>query len=196
MAAIILDKEYTPEDLLTMSDGPRYELLGGRLVEKPMGARASWIAVAVITLLGYFVRGKRLGLVFGSDCGYQCFAVDPKRVVFPDASFICRGRLPHDEPPDGHVRIPPDWALEVASPSNLADEMMQKILDYLQAGVRLIWVVFPKSRTVLVFRQDKSVSLLGPEDELSGEDVLPGFTCRVAELFEEIPEKPTNHASS
>ena len=196
MAAVLLDKEYTPEDLLAMSDGPRYELFKGRLVEKSMGAKASLIAVAVTYLLGPFARGKRLGLVFGSDCGYQCFATDPKRVVFPDASFIRRGRLPNDEAPDGHVHIPPDMALEVVSPSNLAEQLMQKILDYLQAGVRLIWVVFPRSRTLLVFRSNNSVSRLKPEDELSGEEIIPGFASRVAELFEEFPADPTNHAPS
>jgi Uma2 family endonuclease len=127
-----------------------------------------------------------LGLVFGSDCGYQCFVSDAKRVVFPDASFIRRGRLPNDVPPD----------LEVVSPSNMAEDLMQKIEDYLQAGVRMIWVVFPKSRTILVFRPDHSVSMLKPENELSGEEVIPGFSCRVAELFDEIPAEPTNHAAS
>jgi Uma2 family endonuclease len=196
MAAVLLEREYTPEDLLAMNDGPRYELFNGRLVEKPMGAKASLIAVAMTFLLGPIARSKRLGLVFGSDCGYQCFAANPKRVVFPDASFIRRGRLPKDDPPDGHVRIPPDMALEVVSPSNSAEDLMQKILDYLEAGVRLIWAVYPKSRTVLVFRPDNTVSLRKPENELSGEDVIPGFACRVAELFEEIPAEATNHASS
>ncbi|HLJ98241.1 MAG TPA: Uma2 family endonuclease [Gemmataceae bacterium] len=196
MSAVVLDKEYTPEDLLAMSDGPRYELFKGRLVEKSIGAKASLIAMTVVCLLGEFTRPKRLGLVFGSDCGYQCFATEPKRVVFPDASFIRLGRLPNDEPPDGHVRIAPDLVLEVVSPSNWAADLMQKILDYLQAGVRLVWVVFPQSRTVLVFRPNHTVSLLTPGNELSGEGVIPGFACRVAEVFEAIPAEPTNHASS
>jgi Uma2 family endonuclease len=196
MAAVLFEKEYTPEDLLVMNEGPRYELINGRLVERPMGAKASLIAVTLTSLLGPFARGQLLGLVFGSDCGYQCFVSDAKRVVFPDASFIRRGRLPNDVPPDGHVRIPPDLALEVVSPSNMAEDLMQKIEDYLQAGVRMIWVVFPKSRTILVFRPDHSVSMLKPENELSGEDVIPGFSCRVAELFDEIPAEPTNHAAS
>jgi Uma2 family endonuclease len=196
MAAVLQDKEYTPEDLLTMNGGPRYELIRGHLVEKPMSAKASWIAVTVVSLIGPFARSKRIGLLFGSDCGYQCFSTDPKRVVFPDASFIRRGRLPNDRPPDGHVRIPPDWALEVVSPNNLAEELMQKIEDYLQAGVRLIWVIFPNPCTVLVFRPNGSVSLLKPGAELSGEDVIPGFTCRVAELFEELPAEPINDATS
>jgi Uma2 family endonuclease len=196
MAAVVAEKEYTPEDLLAMNDGPRYELFKGRLVEKPMSAKAGLIAGALISLLVPVARGKRQGFVFTSDCGYQCFSTDPKRVVFPDASFIRRGRLPHDVPPDGHVRIAPDMALEVISPSNRAEELMQKILDYLQAGVRLVWVIYPNCRVVLVYRSDNTVSLLKPDNELSGEDVIPGFTCRVAELFEEIPAEATNHATS
>jgi Uma2 family endonuclease len=196
MAAVLAEKEYTPEDLLTMSDGPRYELVKGRLVEKPMSAKAGLIAGAVISLLGPFARGRRQGFVFTSDCGYQCFATDPTRVVFPDASFIHRGRLPNDVPPDGHVQIAPDMALEVVSPSNGAEDLMQKILEYLHAGVRLVWVVYPNCRTVLVYRPDNSVSLLKPDNELDGEDVIPGFACRVAELFEEIPAEAINHAAS
>lgn len=195
MAAVSLEKEYTPEELLALSDGPRYELFNGRLVEKPMGAKASLIAVALICLLGPFARTRRLGLVFGSDCGYQCFATDPKRVVFPDASFIRRGRLPKNEPPEGHVRIPPDLAVEVVSPGNLAEELMQKIQDYLQAGVHLIWIIFPKSRSVLVVRANNQISFLKPENQLDGEDVIAGFACRVAELFEDIAAEPTNHAT-
>ena len=73
---------------------------------------------------------------------------------------------------------------------------MQKIEDYMQAGVRLVWVIFPNTCTVLVFRPDHSVSLLKPGDELSGEEVIAGFACRVAELFEDIPAEPTNDATS
>jgi Putative restriction endonuclease len=82
MIAVGFGKEYTPEDLLLMDQGPRYELMNGRLVERPMGAKASLIAVALTSLLGPYARSKRLGLIFGSDCGYQCFASDPNASFF------------------------------------------------------------------------------------------------------------------
>jgi Uma2 family endonuclease len=119
--------------------------------------------------LNYVATSQR-GLVLGADCGYQIFPDDANRVRFPDGSFIRSGRLPHDAPPRGHVRIVPDLVIEVVSPNDLAWEVELKVTEYLQAGVPLLWVFYPDTRTVWVYRA-------------SGEDVLPGFTCLVAEVF-------------
>lgn len=76
---------YTPEDLLTLPDYGRFELLDGHLVERKMGAQSSYAATNVIGLVWHFVRSNSLGLVFQADCGYQIFAEDPVRVRFADA---------------------------------------------------------------------------------------------------------------
>src|SRR5262249_2587869 len=86
-------EEHTPEELLEMSDGPRYELIDGKLVERHMGAKASAVAAKVIRFLGNHVDPNKLGTVFATDCGYQIFPNRPKLVRFPDCSFIARGRL-------------------------------------------------------------------------------------------------------
>src|SRR2546421_12837398 len=111
----LLEQEYTPEDLLRLSDGPRYELIDGRLVERHVGARSSRVGIRLASLLDGHAVAQKLGHVFGSDCGYQVFPHHPNRVRFPDVSFIARGRLPNEEEPEGHVRIPPDLAVEVVS---------------------------------------------------------------------------------
>jgi Uma2 family endonuclease len=183
MESSILELPHTPEELLTMPDGDRYELVDGRLVERDMGAQSSHIAAVLIRLLDMYVTTQKLGLVFATDCGYQIFADHPNQVRFPDASFIARGRLPDDRPPPGHVRVPPDLVVEVVSPRDTACELDQKVEEYLQAGVRLIWVVYPSTRRVMVYRKAGGISRLGPTEELGGEDVLPGFACRVADLF-------------
>jgi Uma2 family endonuclease len=162
-----------------------YELIDGKLVERHMGAESSLIAAAVIFLLNQYVRAHQLGKVFATDCGYQIFPDDPNKVRFPDGSFIPRGRLPDDKPPRGHIRIPPDLAIEVVSPNDTAEEVETKRLAFLRAGTRLLWILYPESRTVHVYRQAGNPSSLTEADELSGEDVVPGFVCRVAELFED-----------
>lgn len=176
----------TPEDLLTMPDGHRFDLVNGKLVERNMGAESSQVATTLISLIHHHVRANRLGKVFGQDCGYQCYSDDTKKVRFPDGSFVARGRLTDERTPLGHIRIPPDLAVEVVSPNDGAEEVERKRREYLRAGVRLVWVIFPENRTVHVSRQAGPPAMLNAEDQLTGEDVLPGFTCRVAELFEDV----------
>lgn len=179
----------TPEDLLALPDGVRFELVDGRLVERHMGMESSWIAARIIALLSGFTAGRRLGLLFGADAGYQCFPDDPSRVRKPDVSFIRAGRLPGDRPPAGHCPVPPDLAVEVISPNDLAYEVEEKVAEYLAAGVPRVWVVHPPTRTVRIHRPRSSplgpVAGLTDADTITGEDIVPGFTCPVKEFFEQ-----------
>jgi Uma2 family endonuclease len=102
----------------------------------------------------------------------------------PDVSFLCSGRLPGNRPARGYDAIPPDLAVEILSPRDLASDIDMKVEEYLRAGVRLVWVVNPDARTVRIHRADRTITGLHEGDELSGEDVLPGFACKVAEIFE------------
>lgn len=183
MNVIVPERRYSPEDLLSMTDGPRFELIDGRLLERNVGAKASWIAQNVNSALDRQARENNQGFVFAPDCGYQCFPWAPSQVRYPDGTFVRKGRLPNDEIPDGHMRIPPDLAHEVISPNNLAEEVEERVSDLLRAGVALVWVFYPRSRTVYVYRQGGSAQRLTATDELSGEDVLLGFRCRVEDLF-------------
>ena len=101
----------------------------------------------------------------------------------PTLPSSAAGRLSGGELPKGHVRIPPDLAIEVVSPNDLASDLDEKVEDYQKAGVELVWVIQPESRTVSVYRSDGSVSRLHQDDELSGEEVIPGFRCQVRSLF-------------
>jgi Uma2 family endonuclease len=177
-------KEPTPALLLKMEDGHRFELLGGRLVERNMGAESSEVAQNTMRMVGNHAHANKQGKVFGADCGYQIFPDEPKRVRYPDGSFIAFGRLPEDKTPRGYIRIAPDLSIEAVSPHDKAEEIEAKRIEFLKVGTKLLWVIYPESRTVHVFRQSGQPSILTEADELSGEDVLPGFTCRVAQLFE------------
>jgi Uma2 family endonuclease len=180
-------KRYTPEDLLTIPDGDHYELVDGELVEKDMGTEASWIAGQVYNRLENFNKEAGLGWVVPAEASYQCFPVDRTRVRRPDASFIPYGRLPGERIPKGHVQVAPDLVVEVVSPNDLFSEVLVKVEEYLGAGVRLVWVVDPETRSITILRADESVARLHDQDELDGEDVLPGFRCRVGDLFPPEP---------
>jgi Uma2 family endonuclease len=171
----------TPDDLLAMPGGKHYELVDGIPREKRMGAQSDEITAAAISLLRQFVRKHGLGHVYGSQTGFRCFANN--RVRKPDCAFVAAGRLPNDRSPSGDITIAPDLVVEVVSPNDTYEEIATKVLDYKSAAVKLIWVVSPESKTVLVRRQDGTCSELDESGSLSGDDVLPGFACPVAELF-------------
>lgn len=186
-------RRYTPEDLLTMPDGDHFELVDGELVEVEMGGTASWTAGEVHGQFRDFNKQARCGWVLPEGTSYQCFGEAEDRVRRPDTSFIRYGRLSEQRLPDGHIRIAPDLAVEVVSPNDLFIEVREKVEEYLRAGVRLVWVIEPESRTIELFRPDGSVAMLRKEQELDGEDVLPGFRCAVAALFP--PEEPSSAAA-
>lgn len=176
---------FTPDDLLSMTDGPVYELVGGQLVERPVSALSSSVATILIGMLSEFVRRNRLGIVFAPDRGYQCFPADPAMVRKPDLSFVRRGRFA-GELPEGHIRFAPDLAVEILSPNELAYDVDEKAEQYLAAGVRLVWVMNPVVRTVRVQQPGAPGVLLREQDALDGGEALPGFSCPIRKIFARV----------
>lgn len=175
------EKTYTPEDLLRMPDGDFYELVNGRLVETGMGALASWVSGQLFDRINEFVRSRDLGWVFPSETPFRCFPRRPSNVRKPDAAFVSKGRM--QRLAKGWARVPPDLVVESISPNELYSEVLDKIYDYLDAGVRLIWVIDPGTRTAEIYRLDGSRARLDERGVLEGEDVLPGFTCLLSEIL-------------
>jgi Uma2 family endonuclease len=182
----IAEQIYTPEDLLAMPDRRAYELVDGHLVERQMSILSNWVAGRLLRHVDVFVEENDLGWVWPAGQGYVCFPDSPRKVRFPDVSFVSKNRLPDGLTSEGYIYIPPDLAVEVISPNDLAYEIDDKILEYLDAGVVSVWEINPEARTVCIHRRDGSISRLREDGELSGEDVLPGFRCRLAMIF---PEK-------
>ena len=151
-----------------------------------MGMESSEIAVRIIALISFFMRTHPVGHLFGSDASYRCFT-DVNRIRRADVSFIRSGRLSGERAPKGHCPIAPDLAIEVVSPGDLYYEVEDKVQEYLAAGVLLVWVVNPPTKTVHVYRPRSShlgaTSVVTASDTISGEDVLPGFSCPVSEIF-------------
>ena len=173
------------DDLLTMPEGDNYELVNGYPVEKPMGAKASETTVGMMVTVGAYIRLNKLGHVYDSETGYQCFPNSARTVRKPDMSFVAKGRLPDDKSPGGHIKIAPDLVVETISPNDLYEEVETKVAEYRSAGVRLIWIVSPTSRTVMVRRLDGSCSEVNDSGNLNGEDVVSGFNCELIKIFPE-----------
>ena len=173
----------TADELLYLSHpDKRVELVRGRLIlREPPGYRHGVVALAVATRIAEFVRPRGLGVVVAAGTGFKLFA-GPDTVRAADAAFIRRDRAP-DPPPDGYLELAPDLVAEVLSPNDRAGEVLNKVGDWLSAGSWLVWVIDPMRRRAFVYRVDGSVSLLAEHDALDGEDVLPGFSCSLNELW-------------
>ena len=175
--------EYTPEDLLCMPGGDRFELVDGQLVERNMGQVSSWVGGRTLYALMSFVESRQLGWVFPSDCGYQCFPNSPNKLRRPDVSFLSREKLPNGRFFDGHVRVVPDLVVEVISPRDIMESLELKIAEYQSAGVTSIWVISPKTRTCTIHRLSGQTLRLKEGDTITEPELLPGFSCRVGDLL-------------
>jgi Uma2 family endonuclease len=186
MSTVVGKSHFTPEDVLRLSGDERFELVDGQLVSTDMSALASAIAARILHGLSEVVAREDCGVVMTSEASYRCFRDDPDRIRRPDGSFIHRTRM-RPQYLQGHIPIAPDLALEVVSPNDLFYEVRQKIGEYVDAGVRLIWVVNPDKREIEVYRVDGSYRLLHNGDSLDGEDIVPGFVHSLAEIFRPLP---------
>ncbi len=177
---------YTPDDLLAIADRPMPELVGGELLERePMGQKADAVGANIVTALKLYSRSHLRGVVNGANGSYRIFPDDPDKVRIADASFTRKDRLPDGEPAHGHGRVAPDLVVEVISPNGLAADLDARLDDYQSAGIPLIWVVNPDIRTVRPYLLVGPLPVLHVGDLLTGVDVLPGFECPVADLFED-----------
>jgi Uma2 family endonuclease len=173
----------TAEELLELSiPDKRVELVRGRLVvREPPGIQHGDVLVQVAVALANYVKAHVLGRVVGGDPGFT-LARNPDTVRGPDVAFISSARLPNPLP-RAFAEFAPDLAVEVLSPDDRRREVREKVDDYLKAGSRLVWVIDPIRRRATVYRADGTEALLGENDVLLGEDVLPGFECLLASVL-------------
>jgi Uma2 family endonuclease len=175
--------EMTAEEFEIWNDADGHELIDGQPREKAMGVESSKIQTKLLVRLDKVVTETGLGELFDAECMYRCFPSRPRQVRKPDTSLVLQERLPKDGLPRGMFRIRPDFVVEVVSPNEAYEEVDEKVRDYFDAGVPLIWVITPKTRSVLVYHADGTARRFGPEDELTGDPIIPGFRVRVADLF-------------
>jgi Uma2 family endonuclease len=177
----------TEADVLEALEAPRKrlcELIDGVLVEKPMGYAESFLASHLITLLNLFVQPRNLGQVTAPDGTVRLWA---GRVRIPHVAYFSWDSLPNRRlPPEPIPTLAPDLAVEFLSISNTKAEMEIKRQDYFSAGVRLVWEIDPRARTVSVYTTPDGPVVLTEADVLDGGVVLQGFTLSVRDLFAEL----------
>jgi Uma2 family endonuclease len=163
------------------ANGQKYELLGGELIRSPVPANHGAICVRLILLIGAFVQRNRLGEVYDSSTGFR---VSEEIMLSPDVSFVSKTRLKKVfRGPDQFLRGSPDLAIEVLSASDRMQMIHRKLDLYFEHGTRLVWIVNWKLEQVNIYRQDGIEALTRPGDLLCGDEVLPGFKCRLNQIF-------------
>jgi len=161
-------------------DGQKHELVDGAIVVSPAGTRHGLVSVRLSSRLGPFVEAHDLGYVVDSSTGFR---LPNGNVRLPDVAFVARGRFPDERVPEDFSDIPPDLAVEVLSPSDRPRFVLDKVGEYLQAGVRLVWVIDPRRRRAAVYRSATEVREVLEDGVLDGEDVVRGFACPLADLL-------------
>jgi Uma2 family endonuclease len=167
-------------------DGHHYEIVNGQLIEMGnSGALHGHLCSTLTIALGSYVKLHNLGVIFDSSTAFKLKNGNKRS---PDLSFFDKGRLQGlTELPIGFLEDAPDLCVEILSPSNTIAEIEDKVTEYFDNGARLVWVISPKQKYVLVYRSAQEPDrLLKSIDLLDGEDVVPGFVLSVAELFQKL----------
>lgn len=180
-------KTYTIAEYMQLpNNGKRYELVRGELVEMGQpGDLHGRIGSKLLAYLWTYGEQHALGLAY-LPTGFVLDDSNPKKptVRAPDVAFVSANRIPQ-EPLDGPLPIVPDLAIEVVSPTDIWTKVDDKVDEYLEAGVRLVWVIYPRRQTVYVYHPERPLAvLINPDSELNGEDVIPGFKPKIGLLFE------------
>lgn len=163
-------------------DGKWRVLVRGEVVETmPPGARHGVVALRLGTRLHTWTASGPAGCV-GVESGFLLHR-DPDTVRGPDVFYVRAERIPASGIPEAYWHLAPDVAVEIVSPNESADEVREKVRDYLAAGTCLVWVMYPRTQEVIVHTPDGLARTYSRGDVLGEFDILPGFACAVAELF-------------
>ncbi len=172
----------TVEEFAQLPGSEHWELVRGEVRKTmPPGKEHGAIALAVGTLLRLWARQGPGGQV-GVELGF-ILAHNPETIRGPDVFYVSTDRIPSDDKTNAFWTVAPDLAVEVISPSETADEIREKVRDFLGAGTPLVWVVYPRTREVVVHTGDGLARTYGEDGVIEYPDVLPGFSCKVSELF-------------
>jgi Uma2 family endonuclease len=158
------------------------ELVDGRIVIMPPAGppHGRYDSKLLVPLAGY-VEQKALGEVY-LNTGF-ILRQNPDLIRGPDQAFVTAARIKaNPEPATGFWPIAPDLAIEIVSPGNSADDINDKVNDYLEYGVRLIWVIYPRRKQAHVFRPDRLMRVVNSDGKLEGEDVVPGFEVTLSQI--------------
>jgi Uma2 family endonuclease len=180
-------KIWTDEAFMALpDDGHHYEIVNGELVDMGnSGALHGYVCSLLLAALTSYILLKKLGVILDSSTAFKMKNGNKRS---PDISFFAKERLQGmTELPSGFLEGAPDLAVEVLSPGNTIEEIDEKIAEYFENGARLVWVISPTQHYILVYCSAQEPDrLLKSIDSLDGEDVIPGFTLPVADLFQKL----------
>ena len=180
----------TAEQFLELDDNG-LELVDGEIVESELSALSAYVATRLVVRMSAHADAGGLGLVFGAGSGIAIWPDKPDKVRKPDGMFFTNGKFPEGIPATGWIRVSPDIALEVVSPRDSAEELDKKLRDYRQAGIPLVWVIYPATRSGHAYR-GRTVRPVFEEDALDGEDIFPGFRLPLSQFFAAVAAEGVN----
>ena len=174
----------TAEELVRLHlPGKSTELVRGRLiVREPPGTYHGRIAAKLAVIVGSYIYAHDLGDIFGQHTGFKIES-NPDTVRAPDLAFLKHERISAVRL-RGYAEIAPDLIVEIISPDDRPGEVLAKVVDWLDSGVKLVWVIDPQHAEAHVHRPDGSLEIVGADDRLDGEDVLPGLTFTLSSVFD------------
>jgi Uma2 family endonuclease len=162
-------------------DGSQQELVRGEIITMPPPGGMHGVSCNKVgRRLGNFVEEGDRGTVASNDTGFITER-GPDSVRGPDVAYWSKEKLP--VVPVGYIEVAPDLLVEVLSPSNTWKQIRAKLKEYFAKGVRLVWVIAPEDRTLTIYRTLDEGRLLHETATVTGDEVLPGFTCRVSDLL-------------
>ena len=171
----------TIDDMYHMpKDGRKHELVDGEIVVSPAGMYHAEIVIKIIRILATYLDDHPIGKIYGDNVGL----IFPNgNLRSPDVSFVSLEKLPGGVSPVTFGKLVPDLAVEVLSPDDRPSRLAQKIGEFLECGVPLVWVVDPEAQTVTAYRSLTQTQQFTATDAITAEPVLPGFSCLVSRFF-------------
>jgi Uma2 family endonuclease len=165
---------------VTLDTEREYEIVNGIPEEKPMaGARHGNVIARLIIKLGNYIEARDLGELYSPDTTFMI----GRNQRLPDIGFVFANRIPEEGQPSGMWEIPPDLAVEVISPNDVYVKVTRKVDEYLEAGVKQVWLVAPERKSITIYRSPFDVTVFQDDMELVSEDLFPGFRCPLSEIF-------------
>jgi Uma2 family endonuclease len=164
-------------------DGKRYELVRGELrTTSPNGSEHGRIAANVLLSLAQHVKQKKLGTVYAAETGFL-LGTGPDTVRAPDVAFVRKERLDELGPVAGYLPLAPDFVAEVVSPNDSYSQVKDKALAWIDAGVPMVLVVDPVTRTVQLYRSADDIVSLNCQQQLDASDIVSGWSLAVGDIF-------------
>ena len=173
-------------DVLEIEDdgkGPLFEIVNGRRRNRHMSMLAQWVGMQLAHLVATYLKEAGIGGFIITETFIACFDWAPDTQRRPDVAYWHREQYPRGLPPRGVARQTPAWCVEVVSPGDMVEVLQEKTEEYFRAGVELVWVINPSTRTIQTQQPDGTAHVYRAAETLTAAPVLPGFAAKVADFF-------------